>query len=41
MVAKSEKKGGAGYPQWLLDGFNKTLAGTGLRDVYLSGHQYT
>ncbi|XP_074342552.1 uncharacterized protein LOC141680149 [Apium graveolens] len=41
IVAQTDKKGGASYPQWLLDGFNEVLAETGLNDLELYGHQYT
>ncbi|KAL8157814.1 hypothetical protein AgCh_002506 [Apium graveolens] len=41
IVSQADKRGGAGYPQWLLDGFNEVLENTGLRDVELYGHQYT
>ncbi|KAL8122327.1 hypothetical protein AgCh_018896 [Apium graveolens] len=41
IMAQLEKKGGALYPQWLLDGFNEVLAETGLNDLELYGHQYT
>lgn len=38
---QSDKKGGAPYPQWLLDGFYDTLADIGLLDVELVGHPFT
>lgn len=41
IVSQIDKKGGALYPQWLLDGFNEVLAETGLKDLELYGHQYT
>ena len=41
VTAQHEKKGGAEYPRWLVDGFNDTLTDTGLQDIELTGHQYT
>lgn len=41
ITSQSEKKGGALYPQWLIDGFNEVLIETGLNDLELYGHQYT
>ncbi|KAL8146376.1 hypothetical protein AgCh_004207 [Apium graveolens] len=41
IIAQTDKKGGAPYPQWLLDGFNEVLAEIGLNDLKLYGHQYT
>lgn len=41
ITSQTEKKGGAPYPQWLLDGFNDTLADSGLLDVELVGHPFT
>lgn len=41
IVAHSDKKGGASYPQWLVDGFNDILQDTMLIDMELVGHQYT
>lgn len=41
IVSQSEKKGGAPYPQWLLDGFNEVLQEINLADVELIGHQFT
>lgn len=41
LEAQSEKKGGAMYPQWLIDGFNDTVMVTGLKDVDMCGHKYT
>ncbi|XP_074377107.1 uncharacterized protein LOC141718627 [Apium graveolens] len=34
-------KGGAAYPQSLIDGFNAVLEDTGLQDMDLHGHQFT
>lgn len=41
ITSQADKKGGASYPQWLLDGFNEVLEETGLTDLELYGHQYT
>ncbi|KAK1388964.1 hypothetical protein POM88_017142 [Heracleum sosnowskyi] len=41
IVEQSDKKGGALYPQWLLDGFNDTLEDAGLKDMELYGHPFT
>lgn len=41
IVSQADKKGGAIYPQWLLDGFNEVLEETGLTDLEIYGHQYT
>ena len=41
IVAHTDKKRGANYPQWLVDGFNDTLQDTMLIDMELIGHQYT
>ncbi|XP_074324303.1 uncharacterized protein LOC141661216 [Apium graveolens] len=39
--SQTNKKGGAHYPQWLLDGFNDTLEDVGLKDIDLYGHPFT
>lgn len=31
IMAQNEKKGGASYPRWLVDGFNEVINDTGLR----------
>lgn len=41
ITSQSDKKGGAAYHQWLVDGFNEVLTDTGLRDMELIGHQFT
>lgn len=41
IVAQEDKKGGAPYPNWLIEGFNQVLMDTGLKDLDLVGHQYT
>lgn len=41
IVSQNDKKGGAPYPSWLIDGSNETLVDTGLSDLELTGHQYT
>lgn len=41
ICSQSDKKGGARYPHWLLDGFNEVLDKSGLQDMDLYGHQYT
>lgn len=41
IVCQEEKKGGAIYPGWLIEGFNEVLMETGLRDMNLVGHQFT
>lgn len=39
--SQADKKGGASYPQWLLDGFNDTLEETGLSELEIFGHPFT
>lgn len=41
IISQQEKKGGAPYPQWLLDGFNDVIKEINLTDVELIGHQFT
>lgn len=41
IVNHSDKKGGAPYPQSLVDGFNNVLEETNLKDLELSGHPFT
>ncbi|KAL8091605.1 hypothetical protein AgCh_034018 [Apium graveolens] len=41
IVPQLDKKGGAAYPQSLIDGFNAVLEDTGLQDMDLHGHQFT
>lgn len=41
VVSQKDKRGGALYPQWLLNVFNEALLDTGLYDMNLTGHQYT
>lgn len=41
IVNQNEKKGGAIYPNWLVDGFNEVLSDTGLKDIEIVGHQFT
>ncbi|XP_074352189.1 uncharacterized protein LOC141691363 [Apium graveolens] len=40
IVAQSDKRGGAPYPTWLVEGFNETLTASGLNDMNIIGHQY-
>ncbi|KAK1383965.1 hypothetical protein POM88_021700 [Heracleum sosnowskyi] len=41
LVSQDDKKGGAPYPGWLIEGLNRTVVDTGLRDMELVGHQFT
>ncbi|KAL8094943.1 hypothetical protein AgCh_036452 [Apium graveolens] len=41
ITSQEDKKGGAVYPRWLVEGFNNTLLETELHDLELVGHQYT
>lgn len=41
ITMQSDKKGGAPYPQWLIEGFNETLEEAGLKDLELYGHAFT
>lgn len=41
IVSQGEKRGGAVYPQRLIDGFNNVLDDTELKDLELYGHPYT
>lgn len=41
IASQADKKGGAAYPQWLLDGFNDMLEEVGLKDMKLYGHSFT
>ncbi|KAK1370732.1 hypothetical protein POM88_036824 [Heracleum sosnowskyi] len=41
IVSQEDKKGGAAYPQRLIDGFNKALEDTELKDLELYGHPYS
>ncbi|XP_074347237.1 uncharacterized protein LOC141686076 [Apium graveolens] len=41
IVSQLDKRGGAAYPQKLIDGFNNVLLDTGLRDMELHGHPFT
>lgn len=41
IVSQDEKKGGAAYPEWLIEGFNEALVEMGLRDMEIIGHQFT
>ncbi|XP_074358745.1 uncharacterized protein LOC141698038 [Apium graveolens] len=41
ILSQSDKRGGAPYPQWLLEGFNKTVMEAGLTDLELYGHEFT
>ncbi|XP_074374810.1 uncharacterized protein LOC141715234 [Apium graveolens] len=41
IASQTDKRGGALYPQWLLDGFNDTLEETGLNDIDLIGHPFS
>lgn len=40
ITIQTEKKGGALYPRWLLEGFNEVLLEIELKDIELTGHQY-
>ncbi|XP_074336620.1 uncharacterized protein LOC141673779 [Apium graveolens] len=39
--SQAEKKGGAVYPSWLVEGFNEAITDTGLQDLDMVGHQFT
>ncbi|XP_074352931.1 uncharacterized protein LOC141692091 [Apium graveolens] len=41
ILSQSDKRGGAPYPQWLLEGFNETVMEAGLTDLELYGHKFT
>ncbi|KAK1372151.1 Endonuclease/exonuclease/phosphatase family protein [Heracleum sosnowskyi] len=41
VCSQLDKKGGALYPTWLIEGFNDTLNELGLMDMELVGHQFT
>uniref|UniRef100_A0A803NVG6 Uncharacterized protein n=1 Tax=Cannabis sativa TaxID=3483 RepID=A0A803NVG6_CANSA len=41
VVSQDDKKGGAPYPDWLLEGFNQALIDSRLCDLSLSGYPYT
>ncbi|KAK1382242.1 Endonuclease/exonuclease/phosphatase family protein [Heracleum sosnowskyi] len=41
VLTQQDKKGGAPYPSWLIEGFNEVLVETGLIDLDLVGHQFT
>lgn len=41
ILTQAEKKGGACYPQRLIEGFNETVEDAGLRDMELYGHAFT
>lgn len=41
IVSQEEKRGGAAYPQRLIDGFNKALEDAELKDLDLYGHPFT
>ena len=41
IVAQSDKRGGAPYPNWLVEGLNETLTAAGLTDMNIIGHQFT
>lgn len=41
IVSQLDKRGGAGYPQNLIDGFNDVIEEIGLQDMELQGHQFT
>lgn len=41
ILSQSEKRGGNRYPEWLLEGFQRTLTYCNLVDVDLLGYQYT
>ncbi|KAL8132768.1 hypothetical protein AgCh_008304 [Apium graveolens] len=41
VTSQLDKKGGALYPDRLIEGFNEVLAETGLIDMELVGHQFT
>uniref|UniRef100_A0A803PJH9 Endonuclease/exonuclease/phosphatase domain-containing protein n=1 Tax=Cannabis sativa TaxID=3483 RepID=A0A803PJH9_CANSA len=41
VVDQIDKQGGAPYPGWLVDRFNKALKDVGLRDMELVGYLFT
>lgn len=41
IVSQSDKRGGAPYPRWLIDGFNEALVDAELIDMNIIGHQFT
>ncbi|KAL8097756.1 hypothetical protein AgCh_030760 [Apium graveolens] len=41
IISQLDKRGGAAYPQKLIDGFNDVLEVIGLQDLDLTGHQFT
>ncbi|XP_074336953.1 uncharacterized protein LOC141674128 [Apium graveolens] len=41
IVSQSDKRGGAPYPTWLVEGFNETLVDSGLVDMHIIVHQFT
>lgn len=41
VLAQQDKRGGAPYPNWLVEGFNEVVTDVGLVDLELVGHQFT
>lgn len=41
IVSQLDNRGGAAYPQKLIDGFNGVLEDIGLQDLELTGYQFT
>ncbi|XP_074346940.1 uncharacterized protein LOC141685753 [Apium graveolens] len=41
IVSQQDKRGGAPYPTWIIEGFNEVLSETGLIDLDIVGHQFT
>ena len=41
IVVQSDKRGGAPYPNWLVEGFNKALTEASLIDMDIIGHRFT
>lgn len=41
LISQVDKRGGALYPNWLIEGFNEVIVDTNLIDMELVGYQYT
>lgn len=41
ILHSSEKRGGQGYPQWLVSGFRNAIIDCGLSDIGFDGHPFT
>lgn len=40
-LSHNEKRGGAKYPDWLIDGFTESILDAGLIDIDIEGYQFT